>query len=76
VVGGPFQSIDCIHFHIDREEVDPELLFEVLLGLDGKDAGVCFLIKHILGPFGGATTFEKREGLKDFLLFIVELLWD
>ena len=55
--------------------MDPELLFKVPLGLDRKDAGVCFLTEHVLGPFGGATTFEKRESPEDFLLFIVELLW-
>ena len=75
MVGGSFQRIDRVCFHVDREEVDPELLFKVPLGLDRKDAGVCFLTEHVLGPFGGATTFEKRESPEDFLLFIVELLW-
>jgi len=74
VVGGSFQSIDRVRFCIDREEVDPELLFEVPLGLDGEDAGVCFLMEHVLGPLGGVTTFEKCEGPEDFLLFVVELL--
>jgi len=74
VVGGPFQSIDRIYFHIDREEVDPELLFEVPPGLDGENAGVHFLMEYVLGPLGGTTTFEEREGPEDFLLFIVELL--
>jgi len=74
VVGGSFQSIDRIHFCVDREEVDPELLFEVPLGLDGEDASVHFLTEHVLGPLGSATTFEKREGPEDFLLFVVELL--
>jgi len=74
VVGGSFQSIDCVHFHVDREEVDPELLFEVSLGLDGEDTGVHFLTEHVLGPLGGTTTFEKREGPENFLLFIMELL--
>jgi len=54
--------------------VDLELLFEVPLGLDGEDASVRFLMEHVLGPLGGATTFEKREGPEDFLLFVVELL--
>jgi len=75
VVGGFFQSIDRICFHIDREEVDPELLFKVPLGLDGENAGVCFLTEHVLRPLGSATIFEKCEGSEDFLLFIVELLW-
>jgi len=74
VVGGSFQRIDRVHFHVDREEVDPELLFEVPPGLDEENAGVHFLMEHVLGPLGGATTFEKCEGLEDFLLFIVELL--
>jgi len=74
IVGGSFQSIDRVHFCIDRKEVDPELLFKVSPGLDGKDTGVCFLTEHILGPLGGMTTFEKREGPEDSLLFVVELL--
>ena len=74
MVGGSFQSIDHVYFHVDRKEVDLELLFEVPLGLDREDAGVCFLIEHVLGPLGGVTTFEKCEGPEDFLLFIVELL--
>jgi len=74
VVGGSFQSIDCVRFHVDREEVDPELLFEVSLGLDGEDTGIRFLTEHVLGPLGGTTTFEKREGPENFLLFIMELL--
>ena len=73
MVGGSFQSIDRVHFHVDREEVDLELLFEVPPGLDGEDTGICFLTEHILGPLGGVTTFEKREGPEDFLLFVMEL---
>jgi len=74
MVGGSFQSIDRICFCVDREEVDPELLFKVPPGLDGKDASVRFLTEHVLGPLGGVTTFEKHEGPENFLLFIVELL--
>jgi len=73
VVGGSFQSIDRVHFHVDREEVDLELLFEVPPGLDGEDTGIRFLTEHILGPLDGVTTFEKREGPEDFLLFVMEL---
>jgi len=73
VVGGSFQSIDRVHFRVDREEVDLELLFEVPPGLDGEDTGIRFLTEHILGPLGGVTTFEKREGPEDFLLFVMEL---
>jgi len=75
VVGGSFQSIDRVCFRVDREEVDPELLFEVPPGLDGEDASVCFLTEYVLRPLGGVTIFEKREGPEDFLLFVVELLW-
>jgi len=75
VVGGSFQSIDCICFCVDREKVDPELLFEVPPGLDREDAGVHFLMKHILRPLGSTTTFEKCESPEDFLLFVMELLW-
>ena len=74
MVGGSFQSIDRVCFHVDREEVDSELLFKVSPGLDGEDASVCFLTEHILGSLGGTTTFKKCEGPEDFLLFIVELL--
>ena len=74
MVGGSFQSIDRVCFCVDREEVDPELLFKVPPGLDGEDASVRFLTEHVLGPLGGVTTFEKREGPENFLLFIVELL--
>ena len=74
MVGDSFQSIDRVRFHVDREEVDPELLFEVPPGLDGEDAGVRFLTEHVLRPLGNMTTFEKREDPEDFLLFIVELL--
>jgi len=73
VVGGSFQSIDRVHFRVDREEVDLELLFEVPPGLDGEDTGIRFLTEHILGPLGGVTTFEKREGPEDFLLFVMKL---
>ena len=73
MVGGSFQSIDRVHFRVDREEVDLELLFEVPPGLDGEDTGICFLTEHILGPLGGVTTFEKCEGPEDFLLFVMEL---
>jgi len=74
VVGSSFQSIDCICFCVNREEVDPELLFEVPPGLDGENAGVRFLTEHVLRLLGSATTFEKHKGLEDFLLFVVKLL--
>ena len=55
--------------------MNPELLFEVPPGLDGKNAGVHFLTEHVLRPLGSTTIFEEREGPEDFLLFIMELLW-
>jgi len=75
VVGGFFQSIDRVHFCINRKEVDPKLLFEVPPGLDRENAGVHFLTEHIFGPLDCTTTFEEYEGPEEFLLFIVELLW-
>jgi len=74
VVGGPFQNIDRIYFHIDREEVDLELLFEVPLGLDRENASIYFLMEYVLRPLGSVTTFKEHEGPEDFLLFIMELL--
>jgi len=47
VIGGAFQSIDCVHFHINWEEVNPELLLKVSPGLDGENASVYFLTKHV-----------------------------
>jgi len=75
VIGGSFQSIDCVHFHVNRKEVDPELFFEVLSGLDGENASVHFLIEYVFGLLGCTTAFEECEGPEDFLLFIMELLW-
>ena len=74
MVGGSFQSIDCVHFHINREEVNPELLFKVPPGLDGKNASVCLLTEYIFGPLGSVTTFEECESPENSLLFVVELL--
>jgi len=50
-----------------------ELLFEVGPGLDGKDAGVCFLAKEVFGPLRSSSIFEKDEGPQDFLLVAAEL---
>jgi len=74
VVGGFLQSIDHVCLHVNREEVDLELLFEVPPGLDRKNASVRFLMEHIFRLLGGTTTFEECEGLEDFLLFVIELL--
>ena len=42
-------------------------------GLDGKDAGVRFLVKEVLRPPRGSSIFEKDEGPQDFLLIAAEL---
>jgi len=73
VIGGAFQSIDCICFHINWEEVSLELLLEVSPGSDGENTSVCFLMKHIFRPLGSTTTFEECESPKNLLFFIVEL---
>jgi len=75
VIEGALQSIDCIHFCINWEEVNPELLLKVSLGSDGENASVCFLTKHVFGPLGSTTTFEERESPKNPLFLVVELFW-
>jgi len=74
VVGGPFQSVDHVHFCIYREEVQLELLFEVSPGLDGENASVCFLTKYIFRPLGGTTSFEEYESPENLFLLVMELL--
>jgi len=74
VVGGSFQSVDCVRFRIYQEEVESELLLEVPPGWYGENAGVRFLTEDILGPFGGTTTLEKHESPENFFLFVMELL--
>jgi len=73
VIGGAFQSIDCICFCVNWKEVNPELLLEVPPGLDGENTSVRFLMEHIIGPLGSTTTFEERESPKNPLFFVVEL---
>ena len=73
IIRGAFQSVNGICFRIDQKELAPELLFKVGPGLDGKDAGVCFLAKEVLGPPRGSSIFEKGEGPQDFLLIAAEL---
>jgi len=75
VVRGAFQSINGICFCIDREELTPEVSFEVGPRLDRKNAGVCLLAKEVLGPPRSTSVFEKGECPKDFLLVAAELLW-
>jgi len=52
-----------------------ELLFEVSLRSNGKDASVCLLAKEVLGPPCGLSIFKESKGLEDFLLVAAELLW-
>jgi len=75
IVRRPFQSVDGIHFYIDRKELTPELLFEVDLGLNWKNAGVRLLAKEVLGPLRSMSVLEEGEGPKDFFLIAGELLW-
>jgi len=75
IIRGAFQSVNGVCFCIDWKELTLELLFKVGPGLDGKDAGVHFLAKEVLGPPRGSSIFEKGEGPKDFLLVAAELLW-
>jgi len=37
VIGDAFQSIDCVRFCINREEVDPELLLKVSVRATGVE---------------------------------------
>jgi len=73
IIRGAFQSINGVCFCIDQKELALELLFEVGPGLDGKDAGVHFLAKEVLGPSCGSSIFEKGESPQDFLLVAAEL---
>jgi len=75
VIGGALQSIDCVCFHVNWEEVNPELLLEVSPGSDRENTSVRFLTKHVFGPLGSTTTFEERESPKNPLFFVVELFW-
>jgi len=75
VVRSSFQTVDCICFHICKEEVQPELLFKFSPGLDGKNTSVRFLTEYVFRPLGGTTSLEEREGPEDPFLFIMELLW-
>jgi len=74
VVGGSFQSVDCIHLCVYWKEVKSELLLKVLPGWYGENAGVCFLMEDILGPLGSTTILEKHKSPENFFLLVVELL--
>jgi len=75
MIGGAFQSIDYVHFRVNWEEVNPELLLEVSPGSDGENASIRFLTKHVFGPLGSMTTFEECESPKNPLFFVMELFW-
>jgi len=74
VIGGSFQCINCIHFHINREEMNPELLFKVFLYLDRENASIRFLTEYVFRPLGSTTVFKKYKGPENSLLFVIELL--
>jgi len=74
VVGSSFQSVDCVHFYVCREEVQPELLFKVFPGLDRENASVRFLTEYVFRLLGSMTSFEERESPENPFLFVVELL--
>ena len=75
MVEGAFQSIDCVRFCVNREEVNPELLFKVFPYWDGENTNVRFLMEYVFGPLSSTTAFEECEGPENSLLFIVKLLW-
>jgi len=75
VIGDAFQSIDCVCFCVNWEEMNPELLLKVSPGSDGENASVCFLTKYVFGPLGSMTTFEECESPKNPLFFVMELFW-
>jgi len=75
VVGDAFQSIDCICFCVNREEVKPELLLKISPGLDRKNASICFLMKHVFRPLGSMTSFKEHKSPENPFFFIIELLW-
>jgi len=52
-----------------------ELLFEVSLGLNWKDASVCLLTKEVLRPLHSTSILEEGKSPEDFFLVADELLW-
>ena len=54
--------------------MQPELLFEVSPGLDGKNASVHFLTEHVFRSLGGTTSLKERESPENLFLFVIELL--
>jgi len=53
----------------------PELLFEVGLGSNWKNASVHLLAKEVLRPLYSTSILEEGEGPEDFFLVVGELLW-
>jgi len=70
-----FQSIDGVHFCIDRKELTPKLLLEVDPRLNWKNASVHLLVKEVLGPLRNMSILEEGKGPEDFFLVAGELLW-
>jgi len=73
VVGGAFQHVDCVCFHVNRKEVKLELLLKISPGLDRENPSVRFLTKYIFGPLGGMTSFEERKSPENPFFIIIEL---
>jgi len=74
IVYRPLQSVDGICFHVDWEELTPELLLEVGPGLNWEDASIHLLVKEVLRPLRSPSTLEEDEGPENFLLVAAELL--
>jgi len=51
-----------------------ELLFEVSPRLNGKNTGVRFLAKEVLGPLCGSSILEEGQGPENLFLVTAELL--
>jgi len=75
VVEQSLWRVDSICFCIDWEKLGLELLVKVASGLKGKDTGICFLFKEVLGLLGSTTSLEEYKDLEYLFLFAGELLW-
>jgi len=53
-----------------------ELLFEVSPRLNGKNAGVCLLVKEVLGPLRSSSILEEGKDPENLFLIAAELLQD
>jgi len=74
IVQEPFQGVDGIQLHVDWNELTLELLFEVNPRLNGKNAGVRFLAKEVLGPLRSSSILEEGKSPENLFLIIAELL--